>query len=309
LREAIQWANATAGTQVIVVPSGTVVSPTSALPDLIAGDTTVIVGDGAIVDNAGIGGAGASCLVLRGNGDTVLGLEIKNCGGWSIEVPGTNAVISRNKIHDGAFGVDMAGSANTFGPGNDVYANLNFGVQLETGNSIVDNLIHDQVGLPGILLKGTSDTSRIIGNVLRANGVGIEFRANADSMVVWHNTLHAQTSDGILMATSVSGTDLRNNIFSSNGGWGLNAQSGNFATLDFDDFFSNTSGACQGCATLGPSSKTVDPKYLSPGTGDLRLASDSPLIDVGANTGQDRNGAASGLFDGTAPDLGAFECR
>ena len=50
----------------------------------------------------------------------------------------------------------------------------------------------------------------------------------------------------------------------------------------------------------------TDPKFANAAAGDLRLANGQPAIDQGVDRGVDTNGLAR-LFNGVAPDLGAFE--
>jgi len=65
--------------------------------------------------------------------------------------------------------------------------------------------------------------------------------------------------------------------------------------------------------TMGPHSAVADPRFVSPGTGDLHLQAGSPAIDRGVSLGysQDLDGAAvprDGDGNGSAaPDLGAYE--
>jgi hypothetical protein len=112
---------------------------------------------------------------------------------------------------------------------------------------------------------------------------------------------------GVLCANTLSGLSFRNNIVARNQGWGMDCNDGNFVALSHVDYYQNATGACTNCTTLGPNAFAVDPGYIDPIGFDLRLHPSSLLIDAGANLGYDRNDQSPGLFDGTAPDIGADE--
>ena len=101
-------------------------------------------------------------------------------------------------------------------------------------------------------------------------------------------------------------SDHRNNIFSLGGAWGIEGDPGVATTIDANAWYENALGPCSVCA---PGSNAVfqDPLYVDSSTEDLRLLPDSSCIDAGVDLGVDTNGAAVGTFNGTAPDLGAWE--
>jgi hypothetical protein len=146
----------------------------------------------------------------------------------------------------------------------------------------------------------------VIGNVLARCAPGILFGSGADDTIIVHNVFHANTSDGIAAGSASSGVTLQNNIFSANAGFGLRGQSSVFAVNDHNSYFGNTAGTCSACP-LGTGSLTSDPQYMDAAADDYRLQPSSPNIDTGADTGNDVNGAESGSFNGTSPDIGANE--
>ena len=306
LREAVAWAAATPGAQVVLVPAGTTVALTSQLnfPD---GQALTVVGRGAILDGTAIPGAGSSCLDIAGQFKTLVGLEIRNCPGWPLYVTGANNAVQECSIHDNAYGASWYGTPGLFGPGNVVFANRFYGLSLGAPAEARDNVIHSQVTGPGVVLYSAADGSLLVGNVIRDNPLGITINTQCDGVRVLHNTVHGNGGAGVSWPNNTSGHDVRNNVFSSNAGWGLDGLGTGLATVDANDFFQNGSGACRSCATLGPASQAVDPGYVDLAARDLRLLRTSPLRNAGVDTGQDRNGAAAGNFNGAAPDVGAFE--
>lgn len=305
LREAVAYATSTAGPQAISVPSGMVISLTAQL-DFTDTAGLSVLGAGAVLDGAGISGAGSSCVDISGRNVRVDGLEIRNCPGWPIYAHGQDSVVTRCTVHDNRYGVEWAGSNDTFGPDNVVFANGTFGIDVNGTGLVTGNVFRNTPG-PGVLLRSGADNSVVVGNFAYDNDRGIELAAQADGVKLWHNTIHASTRDGVLISNAASGLDVRNNIVTQSAGFGLNAAASSFAALDANDLFENALGACQACASLGPRALAVAPGYIDAAARDLRTLRSSPVTNAGVDTGADRNGPAPGTFNGSAPDVGAFE--
>ena len=124
--------------------------------------------------------------------------------------------------------------------------------------------------------------------------------------VIWHNTIDSSARNGIFIQDQTGGGhDVRNNIVSVSGEWGIVGQN-NFALLSHNAYFANTAGACQNCpAETG--SVSADPEYISAADADFRLRSTSPCKDAATPGGVDTNGSAPGEYHGDAPDIGALE--
>jgi hypothetical protein len=305
LREAIDYANGTAGHDNIVIPAGTVVMLTSTLPNFTDPDGQTIDGQGAVLDGSSMGISACISLAFGSTNNIVRGLEIRNCPSWAITINnGTGNQIESCFIHDNGSSIRFADASNTFGPGNEVANHADVGISVRNPSVVIGNLFRDQGGA-GIDVGNTADDSEVLENVLWNNTTGITTGTSADRIRIWHNTVHASTGAGVVVGGAA--TDLRNNIVTNSRGAGIEGNAGNFTALSSNDFFGNGGGACSGCGTLDPSNRNVDPVYNDPTTGDLRLSAASPLIDVGELLGIDVNGPAPGLFNGTAPDLGAWE--
>ena len=309
LREAMTFANITANKQSILVPSGLVINLVDELPQLTDATGLDIVGDGAVIDGAGTG-APDDCFQIHTSNTRVFGFEIQNCRNSPLKmVLGTNCQFSRLDIHDNVGAVVLDGSGNTLGPNNQVSGSGGEGVSV-VGNTmtIAWNEIRDNT-LRGINLTGTSDGSLVIGNLITGNNPGMFLGGNSNLQVIVHNTLHANGTGGITVGNSLSGNTLRNNIFSENAGFGLDASEAEFPVHDHNDYFGNTLGDCSDCASLGTGSLTDDPLFIDATLNDFRLDPASTCVDAGLDTGHDVNGAApgDGLFNGASPDIGARE--
>jgi PKD repeat protein len=305
LREAVAWATATAGAQTIVIPSGTTVALTSQL-DFTDSAGISLVGNGAVIDGTGIGGAGSSCLDLTGRLHRIDGVEVRGCPGLAIYTHGQDTTVTRCRVRNNAYGVKWAGSNDTFGPDNLVHDNANFGIDIDGTALVVGNVFRNIAG-PAILASRGSDNSIVVGNLAWDSEYGIELGPQADNLKLWHNTLHANSKDGVRISSASNGNDLRNNIVTSSGGYGLDAMAISIATIGGNDLFQNASGGCRACGALGLGALSVAPGYLDAAGRDLRVYRSSPVVNVGLDTGADRNGPAPGNFNGAAPDVGAFE--
>jgi hypothetical protein len=305
LREAVRWATTQPGAQTIVIPAGTTVALTSQL-DFTDTAGIAIAGNGAVIDGAGISGAGSSCFDLTGRNHRIDGLELKNCPGWPIYAHGQDCVVTRCKVHDNRYGVEWAGTGDTFGPDNEVFRNGTFGIDVNGMSTVIGNVFRNTNG-PGISLRSAADGSLVVGNFAWDNDRAVEIASQCDNVKLWHNTLFGSARDGMRLSPASNGHDVRNNLITDNGGFGIDTNNGSIAVIDANDFFQNASGACAVCPTLGPKSLAIAPGYVDPVARDLRIFKSSPVANAGVDTGSDRNGPAPGNFNGTAPDIGAYE--
>lgn len=308
LREAVAWARATPGVQSIVVPAGTTVALTRQL-DLTDNAGVNLLGNGAVVDGAGLAGAGSSCFDISGRFIRIDGFEIRGCPGWPIYAHGQDTVVTRCRIHDNAYGVEWEGANDTFGPDNEVWRCGSFGIDVNGVALVTGNSFHEIPTGPGILLRAAADNSGVVGNVVWGCMRGIDVATQASTLKLWHNTLHANARDGVLLSPASSGHDVRDNIATGNGGWGVDAAATSIGAIDANDLFQNGLGGCRACGALGPKAVSVAPGYVDAAAGDLRIFSASPLVNAGVDTGADRNGPAPGNYNGVAPDIGAFETQ
>lgn len=300
LREAILLANAEPGHQTISVDSGVYVTlTTGALPTIT--ETADLVGPGEI-DGASLP-ASTACVVVDGSGVRISSITVHNCpsepillaGGSGNEVSDCRITLAGNSI--------AVGGQNQLIQRNEIEGSLGAGIWVDgSGSRILDNRIRDAEGV-GIELTDEAAAAVVVGNIVRGGNVAIGVHAPAD-VVVAHNTVYEA-----LLGVSIGGAsnvDLRNNILVGATDAAVELLTGTFAYFDNNLFWNNAGGDCAGC-TPGPASIFADPIFSDPSSGDLSLASGSPAIDRGVDLGYDRNSSKVGLFDGSAPDLGAIE--
>jgi hypothetical protein len=306
LREAILYANAQIGRQTICVPAGIVIDLNDTMTVSTDSAGMILVADGSAIQDAGTDN---TCLRISGENNRYLGLEIRNCEGWAINLnSGSNNQISRGYFHDNDNGVRMGGSNNTFGPFNriDCGGTGVSGVDLDGQHLVEWNTIHGCQD-SALVLSTQSEGSVIQGNTIYANGEGVVLSGQADAVVIVHNTVYGNQENGIYIANNIQDVDVRNNIIGHNGSWGIDASDTNFAERDYNAFYLNASGDCLECTQIGSHSVTDDPRFIDSTTYDFRLRSDSTLIDRAIDLGIDVNGAAPGNANGPAPDIGAWE--
>jgi hypothetical protein len=166
--------------------------------------------------------------------------------------------------------------------------------------NIIDNRIEETV--VGIQVVDSGSNTLILGNVLIRNTYAIGIDAPAGVRVLHNTVFDSLVAVGFNGATSV---DMRSNIIVTSSDSGVNLVAGTLDTFASNLFWDNATD-CNGC-TLGAENPVGDPLFFAPESDDLSLGAGSPAINVGPELGYDRNGSAAGLFNGTAPDLGALE--
>ena len=271
------------------------------------------IGAGNIVSgnqNHGVNVIGGSNITIQGNtiGSGVAGTE-------NLKNEGSGIVVSTT---DGS-NIVVGGEAP--GEGNLIVYNDERGIfTSNTGPSdkIVGNTIRFQ-GLSGIL--GDRANVTIAKNVIHENSTS----ANFDELVlsganqqVYQNTIHGSPGDGI--SVEGSGQILRNNIVTGNAGFGIRIDGGSIAQENHNLITDATTGIGSGTnnvagrissGSLDPTDINADPEFTAAGMGDFTLTEPaSPAINAGIDLGvnqPDMNGAAIGLFNGSAPDIGALE--
>jgi CSLREA domain-containing protein len=294
LREALAAANATAGHDCITFSGPMTIRPTTNLPVLEDPAGASIFGGGVVfIDGAMNTTAARRALQFSEGNNTVSGREMGN-------LP--------NEANDVC--IHAKSSNNTIGPA--VYLHdCGQGMQLEGNDNEVKASRFARNG-SAIKVNPNSMRARLWLNVFTDNLTeAIQMNAPATDSFLRHNTFfrnpHGLKLKGVIVRVAV-----QNNVFVSMGTTdnGITYDAGStFMPLDHNDFFGFAANrACDGCMGLmGPNTLSVDPMFVSPAGGDLRLQPGSPVIDKGIDTLLDVNGAAAGLYNGSAPDMGAFE--
>jgi len=228
-------------------------------------------------------------IYIDGSYNIVDGFEIRNGTKGGITIWGNGNQILRCYIHhngnpaststDGRDGIysDEGTSGNAY-IGNLVYHNGRSG----------SNLDH------GLYLCGQNEL--VLNNVLLANsacGLQIAGYTTVSNLKVYNNVMAFNGTDGIILWQSLSGIDIRNNIFYKNGHYGIGSYDahGSGVTIDKNLSFGNgypsfnlTDGGSDFAHNLG-STIALDPHFVS-GTAsgfNAHLATGSPAIKAGVN--------------------------
>lgn len=232
-------------------------------------------------------------------------MEMFGCTASPIWVASGNGTeILNSDIHDNADGVYVYGS-NPVIQGNRISGSPGHGLAIyATTATVLDNVISNSASKCLYLDRSADDVS-VIGNLLFGCEGGIGF-SNLTNATVWYNTVVDNLNNGVSVGQA-TGVDMRNNIVTHSGQYGVVGTSNKFVNFDYNLLWANTLGNCNGC-TPGPNSVTgQDPLYNNMATDDYSLDPSSPAVDAGFDTGPDRNGGSTGNFNGSAPDLGFLE--
>lgn len=307
LREAITYAESTAGAQTIAFAGPMTIVLGSPLPDFLDPAGSTVVGEaGVLIDGTAAGGVTEGCFDLIGSGHRLIAIEIINCPGYGIHGQGPTAVIADCSVHDNRCGLRADGAGSIIGPGNNFGFNR-WGIHLDGAVTVEDNSIHDSTE-NAIRILNNGDGSIIRRNTIAASGWGgVLVVANTDNLTIVHNTLHGNAV-GLDFANSTSGHDIRNNLFTASTDAAILTSTSTFAVLSHNDYFGNAGGDCvgSGCA-IETDVFGLDPGHVDAAAGDFRLLPGSPVIDLGMDLGLDVNGPEPGSFNGAAPEPGAWE--
>jgi Right handed beta helix region/PKD domain len=304
LREAIAYVNLATTLETTIGFTGAfTIALGSALPP-VQKDAAAILGlDGVVLDCRAVS---LPCLVLAGAAQTVVGLQLSGSGNVSLELDGAGYQVAQCRIAGDptkpSTGI-LATASGTIGPGNEITGASN-GLQASgVPAAVVDgNRIHANGGA-GILLSSVG-LATVQRNLVYANGgSGIQVSVSGGSLR--YNTIDGNAGDGLAPGTQVA-MDVRDNLFTNNGGYGASGPVSGFTPFDHNGFFGNALGPIAG-ASPGATDVTADPLYVARATGDFRLLPGSPAVNAGVDVGLDVNGPAPGNYNGTAPDLGALE--
>jgi hypothetical protein len=240
-------------------------------------------------------------LDLYGGGSTLVDAPGPNGLTFGLLVNGPGVTIRDLAVADFNVGVELRGADGVVGPGfTSRGCNVGFRFAAARGR-LTGARIHGGGG-PGVQISGRGGGAVIELSRIHDNpGPGID-AAGITGLTIRHVTVH-RNSPGLDFRSNPTGVVVRNLIVSDNNGAGIDVSGATGMDADFVAASGNGGGPCSGC-TLGPNSLLVDPRYASD---QFDLAADSPLIDRGEPTGLDVNGAAPGLHNGAAPDIGAVE--
>ena len=96
---------------------------------------------------------------------------------------------------------------------------------------------------------------------------------------IYNNTLVSNLGDAIFL-TGGGNADIRNNIFTNNQGFGIEAHAGTLVQADYNNVWSNGDNYLH-ADHIGEHDLSVDPLFVDTSSGDYRLLLGSPCIDAG----------------------------
>ena len=301
LTEAIVWADGLSGRQAIWVRSGYIDTPESSIPGHFDAAGVDVIGYGARVDGDGI--AGGECLRVDGSNNLYVGLEIHNCSAEGIRIAGTDNRVESARIWDVSVGAQIGGSGNILGPGTWIES-ANTGVMVEGPVTIMGTTIMDAT-TQGIRIRNQGGGSVVQTSIISDSAVGILL--GAVTGVKLRHLVFYDNGTALQVPMTATAMDLQNSAFVQNMRGILGADN-SFAVLDYNDYWLNSVFDCSAC-TAGSHSLREDPGFVDAPGGDFRLRPSSPLIDAGIDLGIDLNGTRAGSYEGSGPDMGAFEIR
>lgn len=216
-----------------------------------------------VIDGNGLATQGIA--ITGANANVVVNCTVKNCTTYGCLLDGT---------YDGPslVGVEVTGCSGTAA----VYVMGAVGSQIAGckihGNTCtgIETTVNDVSILDCLIYGNTGSSSMGIYFVIDGSAGGL----------VWRNTIHGNGSDGIYVTNSFGNwrvNGIRNNILTSNGGYGINAPSLSSPTLDaatdYNWFGSgslaNTSGARSSNLQAGPHDLSGDPQYINASSGNF----------------------------------------
>lgn len=298
---AVAAANDTSGPDTIAFDRAVFSGPTTV--SLNNGQSPVLSDGGTrVVGHEGVRISATRGFVLAGSDNLLAYLEVGGVtDGECVDIDGSRSRVIGTRLAECDVGIRVTSDDNVIGPGNVFAGPYADDVALELGdddNVIMGNRFSSCDDACVDFLFGARDAT-VSGNVIAGvGGDGVVLRGSGH--VVLHNTFHAVL--GAAVSANAFGHSVRGNVFADVLGGAICGAVD--VDADYNDLF--TTDPCD--AAQGANSLSVDPGFRDAAAGDLRLLPTSPLIDAGdPNATLDVNGAAPGLYDGAAPDLGAFE--
>ena len=328
LREAVALATSRGGVDTItfdpaVFPPAT---PTTINVNNSSGSITINDAAGVqIIGNRGVWLVYANTALAINSANTVVAnLDISGAttGGRScvtIAAASNNDWFFGNTLRLCDTAISVAGGSNEFGPGNVFQTGNNNpnSINITGGN---DQYIHENrfslCDATCVTMANTTSGHNIERNFFYSSA-GRAITVAGSNVSVYHNTFDAVGSggdDAIYISytdTALPGVDpghqVMDNIFSNNANCAINYTSGlTAATSDYNDLFNNDTIGCS-APPAGTHNLNTNPQYVNRGAFNFSLLSNSLCINAGFDVGVDTNGTGPGLYNGSAPDIGADE--
>jgi hypothetical protein len=176
-------------------------------------------------------------------------------------------------------------------------------------------------GIPGAAF----DRAKIYENILFVKKMAIDIDDFTTNANLYNNSIISTGGIGLrVSATGTSGITIKNNIVAKAGIYGLKVENKNsILALDYNlwyapagtghaningiNYTSSGFAAYKTATGWDTHGRWQDPVIVSSSTPDFHLQSGSPAIDAGTDMGLTADFAGTGIVQGLAPDLGAYE--
>lgn len=308
LRDAILAANALGSPSTITFEAGLGAITLNATLPVITSNLSII-GETTELDFSSAG-ANQDCIVVNGGTFVLDSVVVRGCPDSPVLLTGgSNHVVTNSTFHDSGGALTCTSGTNsvTIGPGNSFFGGGDFAVNVNANfTEVRDSTFIDTGGSnnAAIGVFGGGSRSRIVGNLLVRSTNGV-LASSIVGLDIWNNTL-VNTDSIALNLLRGSELDVRNNVISHAANIGI---AGAPEVVDFNLYFANATD-CSNCngGDLGSNSLQVDPNYVDFATENFDLQPNSPAVNAGdVSVLIDRNGVQAGNYNGTGPDIGAFE--
>jgi predicted outer membrane repeat protein len=279
------------------------------------------------------GGSTGGGIQIINSSPTIQSCQIVNNSagqGGGIFVSGGSPTIHNNKIRSN---IETQGDQNaggifiTNGGGGEITNNKivnNSGLGLGSG---IEAYVPSDLLIKNNIISGNSSSGSsggitvwsdgshqldIINNVIHQNnatGIWIVAGNGGGNFNLYHNTIYNNSGNGILFENTYDILSIKNNIISANDGYGLSLSGTNFANVDFNCVYYNST-ADYNLIAAGVNDISTNPNYFDAELGDFRLRNWSSCIGAGDASIQISEDIVEEVRPnplGSSPDIGAYE--
>jgi parallel beta-helix repeat protein len=241
--------------------------------------------DSVRIYNLEIANFSTAGLIIEGTGASVTNCDVHdNATGLWLESTASDATIEDNQIHENdtghhSIGVWIKGASGVTVARNQIYTHEDYGIGVEDCNPTIQrNEIYDNESGIDIWAYTQEASPQITNNLIYTGASGITMSAMDESASpgIYHNTIDSGTEDGIYCHGAGATPDIKYNIITSFGAYGIN-NTGGSPTIAYNNVYGNATAQYGGDTTSQTGTNgniSQDPLY-----GSYELQSSSPCID------------------------------
>lgn len=262
--------------------------------------------------------SGGSCVNLAGDDLLFENNTVSHCGtpASGTGVIATNNcdrnVVTGNTVSDCHVGMDFYDLDDSVVSDNLIFNMSDHGIYLDyiDHSLFIDNQIHNCEGAG--LRMGYSDNNNVfIGlHIYACDQAGIQTSQVQHGNSFLFSTL-VGNGQGLWLGIDSCDMTVQNNIFAYNTGFALQVDDATGLIEDHNLFFDNAGDGITGSSARSDAVPlAASDLLLNPGLDNWasgQVLPNSSVVDQGVDLGYDRNGSATGLYNGLAPDIGAIE--